>query len=345
MTFKNLCCSNLSNVRQCIEIIDNGQVGYAFVLNETEQLVGIVTDGDVRRALLRGVQLQDLVTEVMNRDFKWAASPAEMHESKAFLRRKGLRYLPELDDEGRIVSIISNDELAVPYSEDCSVVIMAGGRGVRLGDLTKKCPKPMIEVNGRPIIDTVLQQCVDAGFREFYLSVNYLKDQIKDYFGNGNNRGISIQYIEEKEPLGTVGSLSLLPKAAKKPIFVLNADIVTKVDFGQILQFHRETGGRATACVSKKQVTVPFGVVEFSETRLLSVSEKPSFDYFALSGIYVLENEIVDLIEPKKRTDMPELLQAGIQSGAEVNIFPIHEYWLDVGLPQNLEEARNQNDR
>ena len=218
-------------------------------------------------------------------------------------------------------------------------MIMAGGKGTRLRPLTKHCPKPMLPVGDQPMLEILLDQCIASGFRTFYLSVNYLKEQIIEYFDNGSRWGVSIHYLVENQPLGTAGSLQLLPDSLTEPFLVLNGDVLTRLDPRHLLHFHNEHQALATFGVREHELTVPFGVVQTNGVELAGFEEKPTYHHQVNAGVYVIDPQLLPLLTPNQFTDMPSLLIDAQEAGHRVAVCPIHEYWLDVGRPETLEQA------
>ena len=255
------------------------------------------------------------------------------------MNRDHIRQLPVLDACGRIVDLRLHDSFLSPSKYDNVVVVMAGGKGTRLRPYTDSCPKPMLLVGDKPILEILLERCIASGFRKFYFSVNYLKDQIIDYFDNGSRWGVSIEYLVEDKPLGTAGSLSLLPTSLQHPFLVLNGDVLTRLDLGHLFRFHAEHKAKATLCVREHEITVPFGVVFTDGADLTAFQEKPTFSYQVNAGVYVIDPQLLDFLPHDKFTDMPELLESVHLSGHKVCVCPIHEYWLDVGRPETFAQA------
>jgi dTDP-glucose pyrophosphorylase len=329
------------SLREAIRVIDKGAAQIALVADGDRRLLGTLTDGDVRRALLRGESFDTPVERVMFTNFRALPTSATDEEVLALMRRETLHQIPALDDQGRVISLFLLEELIKPKQRHNPVVIMAGGQGKRLYPLTQSCPKPMLRVGGKPLLEIILGQCIDAGFQHFYLSVNYLKNQIKDHFGDGTLWGVRIDYLEETRPLGTGGALSLLPQKPTEPLLVLNGDILTRVDYGRLLRFHQEQQAAATICVRQHTTQIPYGVVQLDEIHVLSLEEKPVLSHYVNAGIYLLNPALLDLVPRDRFFDMPQFLEKAMQHHHRVNAFPIHEYWLDVGQPETLEKAHN----
>lgn len=328
-----------ASVWDAVRVIDKAEAQIALVVDSTKKLLGTVTDGDVRRALLRGHDLQRPVKEIMQRHFRWLPEPATERDALAFMGRHSLRQVPVLDAEGHLIQLHRLEDILKPKSRPNPVVIMAGGKGKRLRPMTDNCPKPMLKINNRPLLEILLLQCVDVGLTEFYFSVGYLKNQIKEYFGDGSVWQVRIRYLEESIPLGTAGPLSLLPVTLNEPVLVLNGDVLTRVDFARLLDFHLEHRSSATVCVREHRSQIPYGVVKTEDIRVVSVIEKPELTHYVNAGVYVLDSNLIQHVPVNTFFDMPSLITDALRCGQVVNAFPIHEYWLDIGLPETLEQA------
>ena len=323
-------------------IIDRGSAQIALVVDEQQRLLGTITDGDIRRGLLHGETLVTPAERLMNRRFRFVRSGEDRAAVLEMMRREMLRQIPVLDTEGRVVELLLFKELLAPDQLPNAVVIMAGGQGVRMRPHTEHCPKPMLPVDGKPMLEILLEQCIASGFRQFYLSVNYLKGQIINHFGDGKLWGVAIDYLVEEEPLGTAGSLQLLPRSLQEPFLVMNGDVLTRLNPSQLLLFHVEHEAAATICVREHVVTVPFGVVQVNGVELAGFEEKPSYSQLVNAGVYMIEPHLLSLLPPHQATDMPTLLQSAQEAGQRVAVCPIHEYWIDVGRPENLLQAHQE---
>ena len=328
-------------IREVVAVIDRGAAQIALV-TEPDRLIGIVTDGDVRRGLLRGESLEAPVTNIMRRNFRSLPANATAAEALALMQRETLHQIPALDENGKVVHLFLLEDLIKPQKFPNSVVIMAGGEGKRLRPLTHDCPKPMLKVAGKPLLEIILKQCLDAGFEHFYFAVNYLKEQIQSHFQDGSAWGARIQYLEEDKPLGTAGALSLLPRQPSEPFLVLNGDVLTRVDYTHLLRFHNEHNAAATLCVREHSTQIPYGVVRINDVHVLNLEEKPVLTHYVNAGIYLLNPNLLDLVPSNTFFDMPQLLELAAQQSHHINAFPIHEYWLDVGHPETLVLADSQ---
>jgi dTDP-glucose pyrophosphorylase len=327
---------------EALSAIDRGAFQIALVVDEQQRLLGTLTDGDIRRGLLHGENLDSPVERLMNRRYRFVRSNDDQASVLEMMRREVLRQIPVLDEEGRVVELLLLQELLSPPQLSNAVVIMAGGKGTRLRPHTEHCPKPMLPVGDQPMLEILLEQCIASGFRRFYMSVNYLKEQIISHFEDGSRWGVSINYLVENEPLGTAGSLQLLPNSLTSPLIVLNGDVLTRLNPSQLLHFHAEHHAQATLCVHKHEITVPFGVVQANGVELAGFQEKPTYRHLVNAGIYVIDPQLLPLLPPHQYTDMPSLLHAAQQAGHRVVVRPIHEYWIDVGRPETLLKAHHE---
>lgn len=342
INIQSLQLAKTASISEAIKVIDVGHAQIALVIDDNRRLIGTITDGDIRRALLLGEPLDTPIEKIMSHNFRALSIDATEEEALALMRREKLHQIPTLDEQGRIVGLFSLEELIKPKKRPNPVVIMAGGEGKRLRPLTQNCPKPMLRVGEKPLLEIILEQCIDAGFWHFYLSVNYLKNQIQDYFGDGARWHVRIDYLEETQPLGTGGALSLLPQKPTEPLLVLNGDVLTRVNYGRLLRFHDEHQASATLCVREHTTQIPYGVVQINDTHVLTLEEKPMLNHYVNAGIYLINPVLLDLVPQGRLIDMPTLLEKAIQHQHCVSAFPIYEYWLDIGHPKTLERAHGE---
>lgn len=334
-----------ASILDAIRVIDAGTQQIAIAVDESRHLLGVVTDGDIRRAILRGVDLSGPVAQILNRKptvCKRTASREEL--ARTLLGQERITRLPVVDEQGNVLGLYRTEDLvANPYSHDLPVVLMAGGLGTRLRPFTDNIPKPMIDVGGRPILEHIIRRFVSQGFTRFYVSVNYLSHVIKEHFGEGEAFGAQITYIEETERLGTAGSLRLLPKDIRGPFFVMNGDLLTAANFAAIASYHLETGVEATMCLREYTVQVPYGVVAQAGGRFVGIEEKPMHRHYVNSGIYVLDPAILELLPESGYFDMPSLFDSLMQKDpSAAAVFPLREYWCDIGQVADLERARRE---
>lgn len=340
--WKSALVRSSAKVREVIQVIDKNAMQIALVVDDKQRLLGTVTDGDVRRGILKGVTLEDPVQRIMRSEPVTARSEDSQKKRLAILRKKEIKQLPVLDDAGRVVGLELLDDLVDAPARDNWVVLMAGGLGSRLQPLTDKTPKPLLPVGKKPILETIIENFVDAGFNRFYISVNYKNEMIRSHFGDGSGWGSEIRYISESERLGTAGALGLLPEKPAKPFFVMNADLLTKVNFMHLLNFHHENKVDATMCVREYDFQVPYGVVRIDGHTVKGIDEKPVQSFFVNAGIYVLDPEALKHIPVNKPLDMPQLFEKIIRDGHKTAAFPIREYWIDIGRLNDFERANGE---
>ena len=259
--------------------------------------------------------------------------------------KKGITQMPILDASGKVKELIQKEEMIKRFkSSISSVVIMAGGKGKRLLPHTSNCPKPMIAINGKPMLEIIIEKCINFGFDNFYISVNYLKDQIINYFDNGNKWGIKIKYLYEEQPLGTAGSLALIPKDENlhSSILVLNGDIITNLDLALLAEFHEKHDADMTIAAKISSYKIPYGVINTSGLELERIVEKPTYNFLVSAGIYIVKPFILKYIKKNTFFDMPDLVSVVKENNSKIVTFPIHEYWLDVGRPETLEQISKE---
>ncbi|MBW8636206.1 nucleotidyltransferase family protein [Hoeflea sp. WL0058] len=342
---QNLIISPQADLRAAIAAIDRGARQVALVVDEADRLVAVITDGNIRRGLLRGLSLDAPVSEVMNRTPTTVRIEDGVEAARRLMRERQLHHVPLIDAESRIVDLLWIDDITRAARRTTPVLLMAGGLGMRLRPLTESIPKPMLQIGGRPILEQIIENLADQGFTRFVLSINYLGDIIRDHFRDGSRFGVQIDYVEENERMGTAGSLSLLPQYPKEPMIVMNGDLLTSVRFDALLLFHHETDAVATLCARHYDMQVPYGVIDSDGTRLLGIVEKPVHRHFVNAGVYVLSPEVFDELEPGMPLDMPDLLARLTDRGDTVSVFPLREYWLDIGRIEDLERARQDYHR
>lgn len=316
--------------------------GIVLVRGPRGTLAGVVADSDIRRGLLRGVTLTDPVSKVMNpRPFTLDAAADKAAVARA-LREQRRAYIPLVNRAGRLAGLARMvDHLPARGARPNWVVLLVGGYGRRLGPLTKDRPKPLLPVGDKPILETIVEQFAAQGFRRFAFAVHHKAEQILEHFGSGRRLGVEIRYLREPRKLGTAGPLSLMPRGTKDPVVVMNGDLLTKVDFEALLDFHREEGCAATLCVREYDFQVPFGVVKMDGLRMAGIVEKPVHRFFVNAGIYVIEPGLLGLLAKGRRCDMPDFLErVRRKKPRAVGCFPIREYWLDIGRVEEYRRAQ-----
>jgi dTDP-glucose pyrophosphorylase/predicted transcriptional regulator len=334
----------MTNVRAALETINEVGCQIALVVDQDRRLLGTVSDGDVRRALLEGKTLNSLVKDVMY------ATPTSVRERDdrqtrlSIMRRSALHQLPVLNDKDVVVGLETVDDYLTVPERDEWVVIMAGGLGSRLRELTHDTPKPMLRVGSRPLLETIVRGYADQGFRNFYLAVNYRAEQIEEHFGDGSKLGVHVHYLREQKRMGTAGALSLLPQRPTKPFVVTNADLLTKENYAYMVDQHIETGADGTMGVREYEMQVPFGVVVERDGRIESIEEKPIQRFTVSSGMYVLSPQALDLVPRDQFFDMPSLFDAMVAKDMATRCHRINGYWLDIGRLPDFERANRDFD-
>lgn len=327
---------------EAMRILDRMQAKIALVVDDVGKLAGSIVDGDVRRGLLRGHTLDTPVRELMHPTpfvLPLNSSRQKILEAMHVLE---IKQIPLVSPEGAVVGIAVHDMLlGLQHKERPNhVVIMAGGKGKRLMPMTQDTPKPMVPVGGKPIIEWILMRLTHYGFRSFTFAVNYLGHKIEDYFGDGNAFGCHISYAREKKFLGTAGALSLIDPEQQHSLLVMNGDILSGIDFGNLADFHAAGSYTGTVCARAHRVEVPYGVIEMKDGVMRGIVEKPVYENLISAGIYVLSPQVLKRIPPDTVLDMPDLLLSLVRDGQQVGVFTLEEEWVDVGRHEDLEHAR-----
>jgi dTDP-glucose pyrophosphorylase/CBS domain-containing protein len=335
-----------ATVRHAMACIDKNAKGITFVVDPEFRLLGSISDGDIRRAILSGMKL-DLPIQVLLEERKSTGGhgpiTARADDSDAdllhLMNQHEIRQIPVLDTEGRILRLAFLSDLVREYEVPINAVVMAGGFGTRLRPLTDNTPKPMLPIGDRPMLEWTIEQLKKTGIQQISLTTHYMPEAISDHFGNGDDFGVKINYVHEETPLGTAGALGLLGKV-DGPLLVINGDILTQVDFRAMLTYHQKHSACLTVGVRRYDLQVPYGVVECDGARVCKVSEKPQMPFLVNAGIYLIEPAALHFIPRGRNFDMPDLIQRLITENLTVVSFPILEYWLDIGRPGDYETAQ-----
>jgi dTDP-glucose pyrophosphorylase len=333
-----------TSIIDVLKIIDQSSKQLALVVDKDKKLLGTVSDGDIRRALLNNVSLSDAIKEVYFRTPTVANINASKEEITNICITKKIHQIPIVDNEGNLVGLEILDELISEQIKPNKVILMVGGLGTRLRPLTEKTPKPMLPVGGKPILQTIVEKFVSYGFVNIVMCVGYKSNMIQEYFGDGSRFGAKIEYVLENKRMGTAGALSLLSDSQKprEPFFVMNGDLLTNVNFEHLLTFHQENEAMATMCVREYDFQVPYGVVSVENGNILSIEEKPIHKFFVSAGIYMLSPECISYIPKNQFFDMPTLFDKLIDIQKKVVSFPLREYWLDIGRIEEYEKANKE---
>lgn len=334
-----LFISPTTDIKDAMETIDKGAKGIALVIDEDSRLLGTITDGDIRRAIIRGNSLNDPVKSIMNDNFIFVSQNYSQKLVETIFLTKDINQLPVLDDNMRVVNVIFYHDFFKKASKENWAMIMAGGLGTRLASLTRDIPKPMLRVGPKPIIETIIEQLKNYGYKKIILSLNYKADIIKDYFQDGSNFGVEINYVSEKKRLGTAGAIRLAKQYLDKPFFVLNGDILTKLNFEQFMQYHVKQNNSITIGTKKYEMTIPYGVVDIKDESVVSLKEKPGMGFFVSGGMYCLNPDTIDYIPEDEYYDITQLIDAYLNDKRKVGSFPITEYWMDIGHLEDFYQA------
>ncbi|HFF8524477.1 TPA: nucleotidyltransferase family protein [Providencia rettgeri] len=323
-------------LKEVVKSLDLGGIGFVSFVDKDSTLVGILTDGDLRRGILNN---QNNIDDFIN------FNPIKMNistprsEILSKLKQLHRRHMPLVDDNNKLISILTLDDIDT-ISKPNHVIIMAGGLGSRLGELTKDTPKPMLHVGNKPILHHLIEQFREQGFHKFILCLNYKKELIQEYFGNGEKFSVQIDYITEDKRMGTAGALSLINKPIEHPFFVINADVLTNMDFDDFLQFYLHSESTAAMAVRTYEHSIPFGVINSNKkNHIISMEEKPNITFNVNTGIYILEPSVISIVPKNKFFDMPSLFEALIKSGKICSCYKLDDYWIDIGRKEELIKA------
>ena len=340
--FRSILVHNQLTIKEALLKLDQTALQILLVVDDNNKLLGTITDGDIRRGLLKGMGLDEAIESIVyttptvghindsNQDIIKKAITAKIHQ------------IPIVDSEHRVVGLKEIDELLKPETKPNKVVLMVGGLGTRLYPLTKDTPKPMLKVGDKPILQTIVERFASYGFVNIVMCVNYKAEAIQAYFGHGEKFGVHIDYVLEQERMGTAGALSLLKAKPNEPFFVMNGDLLTNVNFESLLAYHQSNHAIATMCVREYDFQVPYGVVNIQDQKITAIVEKPVHKFFVSAGIYMLSPESLAAIPQGQFFDMPTLFEKLIESSQNALSFPIHEYWLDIGRMNEYEQANRE---
>lgn len=343
----SLCLAPSSSIHQLIACLDQGGRGIVLITDQQRQLLGTITDGDVRRAMLRGIALDAAASILLAHK---ASSPYPQPVTAPvgtptnvllqLMQEHVIHQLPLLDQTGRVVDLVTLDDLLPRSDTPLQAVVMAGGFGMRLRPLTENLPKPMLPVGDRPLIEHIVSQLSAAGIRHVSITTHYKPEVIVEHFGNGQKFGVSIDYVNEERPLGTAGSLRLMPPW-HATLLVMNGDILTRLNYRAMMAFHQENQATMTVGVRQYEVEVPYGVVEIEGVNIRCLSEKPRLQFFVNAGVYLLEPSVYQYIPPQQKFDMTDLIARVLADQQHVVSFPISEYWLDIGQHADYQKAQD----
>lgn len=340
LRLESVIISPSATISQAISQLDAAGTGALILCTEGRKLFGLLSDGDIRRAVLRRVSMDERCETISTRNPTTTRASISTMIALHVMNERDINHLPVVDDDNNVVDFLLRRDIVSEEQLGMSAVVMAGGFGKRLFPLTEHVPKPMLPVGDRPLLERTIEQLRRSGIHEVNLTTHYLPEAIEQHFGDGKSFGVRLNYVKEDHPLGTAGGLKLL-KNPTGPILVMNGDILTGLPFQEMLSFHRKSGADITVAVRKYEVQVPFGVVECDDVRISSLQEKPSLVFFINAGIYLLQPEVRDAIPEGQKFDMTDLIQKLLDAGRPVVSFPIMEYWLDVGRHEDYKRAND----
>ncbi|GAB3340940.1 nucleotidyltransferase family protein [Marivirga atlantica] len=336
---KWLNISENNSFEKAVELLDHNGTGFLPVVDQHNKLIGVITDGDLRRAIL-AKKIAD-VKQIMNADPITMPSGTSHVIAKRKLKQIHRRQMPLVDEQGKLTEVVLLNDFDVAPKEEW-VVIMAGGLGSRLGELTKDIPKPMLPIGGRPMLEHIIDNFKEFGFYKFILCVNYKAEIIENHFKDGTNFGIEVRYTHENKRMGTAGPLSLIDFDISDNLFVVNGDLITSIDFNDFLEFHLTQKADATMCVKSYSNEIPYACINAdSDNNLLEIQEKPSFNYHINAGMYIVNKDLLKLIPNDTFYDMPTLFEEALGKGKSVKIFRMDDYWLDIGQPSDYQKGNN----
>ena len=338
-SFDNITLHKDSTIRDVLEIIDNGNMRIALIIENNNKLVGTVSDGDIRRAFLKGANLNDSIKDIIFTNFIYAKVGDSKDKLIKLAKHNQIYIIPIVNENFTLVGIEEVNDLITPKEYKNKIVLMVGGLGTRLKPLTNDIPKPLLKVGNKPILETIIENFSKYGFKHFILSVNYKSEMIQEYFGNGSHFGVTIEYVLEDQRMGTAGALSLMRDKLKDDFFVMNGDLLTNINYEHLLDYHLKDKATATMCVKEYDFQIPYGVVNIKNNHILSISEKPIHKFFVNAGIYTLNPSVLKFIPDDEFFDMPTLFDYLISNKQKNISFPIREYWLDIGEIKEYEKA------
>ena len=332
-----------ATIQQAIRNLDQVAIKIVLVVNERNELYGTISDGDIRRGLLRGLTLESPIESVIHRDALVVPPGLSRDTVMQLMLANKIQQIPVVNEQHQIVGLHLWDEITTLPVRDNLMVIMAGGKGTRLLPYTENCPKPLVTVAGKPMLEHIIERAKLEGFSRFVLAIHHLGHMIEDYFGNGERFGVGIEYLREQSPLGTAGALSLLAPRPGAPFVVTNGDVITDIRYGELLDFHARYEATATMAVRVHEWHHPFGVVQTDGVEIVGFEEKPVARSHINAGVYALSPEALDALTVGAQCDMPTLFERLKQNNQRTVAYPMHEPWLDVGRPDDLAKANVEN--
>jgi dTDP-glucose pyrophosphorylase len=337
--WRNAILSAKANLREVIDCMNRSSLKIVLVVDNEDEIQGTISDGDIRRGLLRGLSLDDPIDSIVHRNALVVPPNIGRDMVLQLMLINRIQQIPIVDDQQRIIGLHVWDEILPTPVRPNRMIIMAGGKGTRLRPFTESCPKPLVMIAGKPMLEHIIERAKLEGFSDFILAVHYLGHMIEDYFGDGNKLSVRIDYLNEDNPLGTAGALSLLDTRPKEAFVVTNGDVLTDIRYGDLIDFHNKYNAHATMAVRSYDWQHPFGVVQTRGAEIIGLEEKPITRTHINAGVYVLSPNVLDQLERGVACDMPSLFNRLQELQLKTVAYPMHEPWLDVGMPADLERA------
>lgn len=338
---KKACISPDATIKQAIEAIDKSALEIALVVDEEFRLLGMATDGDIRRAILRGADINAGIEAAMNKNYTAIKEGTPYDAALRIMAQRSFKHIPVIDEQGHLKDMILWQDIIMPRKKTNYALLLAGGLGTRLRPLTEDVPKPMLKVGDKPIIETIIEQFKQNGFTNILISVNYKAHVIEDYLKDGKHLGVNIQYIKETKRLGTAGPIRLAKEYLTEPFFVMNGDLLTNLNLSNMMDFHINNGFDLTIATKKYEIQIPYGVVKIDDIAVTGMDEKPIIGYFINAGIYCLNPKLIDYIPEDEYYDFNVLINRAIDDNLSIGSFPITEYWMDIGQMADYQKAAN----
>lgn len=332
--------SSKTSLREVMQVLDQTSVQIVLVVDDQKRLLGTCTDGDIRRALLAGAEMDGLVSDAMNADPIVVKDTESPDQIRAMMRRNGIRQVPIVDKDQHVDGLFLLADPRTGTRQRAQIVLMAGGLGKRLRPLTENCPKPMLSIGGKPLLEGIISRFRDQGFKDFFISVNFLGHMIEEHFGAGDQLDVNISYLREDKQLGTAGALALLPEDAADTLIVMNGDLITELDFRMLIDAHEESGAVATMCIREHRTSIAFGVVESDGHKYINTVEKPTIVNHINAGIYCISKSALTTIPSDSFYDMPTLFSDLVKSEQPCAVFKVRDLWYDIGNATEYEEAK-----
>lgn len=337
---EKFCIGEKSSIRNAMEKINGNLTSSAVVIEDSGKVLGLITDGDIRRALLSGMGLGDSIKGIYSRNIKSLSFDSGKRKAKELMLKFKIRQLPVLNSKGRLEKLYFLDDILSYDKKEEWVVIQAGGLGSRLGKLTENIPKPLLKIGEKPLLEHIIDGFVYFGFRKFIVTLNYRGEMIEEYLGDGSRYGVEIRYVKEKKALGTAGALYMCREIIdSEDIIMVNGDILTGLDYEEFLKYHKRNDNSITVGALEHVVQIPYGVIETHKDEITGLREKPAFEFFINSGIYALKKEVINLVPENGFMDMTTVIEKGKEQGIKEMVYPVNEYWRDIGRVEDYNKT------